>query len=402
MKRPAEWVYKASLFLTGQALSLFGSSIVSYAVVWHITLKTSSAGLMAIAILCNFLPQVFISLFAGVWADRYNRKTIIILSDLFIAAVTLPIAVLLIGGMKSFTAIFALSALRSVGAGLQTPAVSALLPQLVPQEKLMRVNGINSALNSAMMLLSPAVGGLMLGTVGFAYTLLIDVVTALSAVAIMLFIKVKRHLEANEDTPALSQLKNGLLYTKNHPILGKLLIFYTLFFFLITPAAFLTPVMVERSFGPEIWRLTANEIVWTAGSLLGGIGISLWGGFQNRLKTMALSSVGFGVTFALLGIARNFYVYLAIMLISGIFMPVFGTAETVLIQENVEESMLGRVFSVVQIIVSATMPLGMVVFGPLGDVISIESILIVTGLCLTLLSPFMLLIKVPKNNKADG
>jgi DHA3 family macrolide efflux protein-like MFS transporter len=390
IKQPTNWSYKAFIFLTGQALSLFGSSIVGYAVIWYITLETSSASLMTIAILCSFLPQVPISLFAGVWADRYNRKLMIILSDLFTAAVTLLMAILLLGGVKAFSIIFIMSALRSIGAGLQMPAVGAILPQIVPTEKLTRVNGINAALNSALMLVSPALGGVLLGTIGLSYTLLVDVVTAAMAVGIMLLLQVEKHKRTEETHSAVAELKNGLQYIKNHPLLWKLLIFYALFFFLIAPAAFLTPIMIERSFGPEIWRLSANEMAWTFGSLVGGIIISLWGGFPNRLATMALSAAGFGITFALLGTARNFYLYLLIMLISGIFMPIFSTAETVLIQESAEESMLGRVFSIIQIIASTIMPLGMVVFGPLGDVVSIESILIGTGLCLTLLAPFIL------------
>jgi len=398
MKQSDNWVYKAFIFLTSQTLSLFGSSVVAYAVIWYITLETSSASLMTILVLCSFLPQILISLFAGVWADRYNRKAIIILSDSFTALATLALVVLWFNGIRSFTVIFVISALRSVGAGLQMPAVGAILPQIVPMEKLTKVNGINSALNSTLMLLSPALGGILLGTVGFSYTLLVDVVTAFLAVSIMLFLKVERHVRTNESASAFAQLKNGLLYTKNHPLLWKLMIFYTLFFFLITPAAFLTPLLVERSFGGEVWRLTANEMSWSLGSLLGGVIISFWGGFRNRLATMALASAGFGVTFALLGTADHFYLYLLIMVISGIFMPIFSTAETVLIQESVEESMLGRVFSIVQIIASSVMPLGMVIFGPLGDMVSIESILIGTGSLLALLSPFILACK-PKQDR---
>jgi len=387
------WQRKAALFLTSQMISIFGTSVVAYAVIWYITLETSSASLMTILIVCTFLPQVLISLIAGVWADRYNRKKLIIISDLFTAIVTLVLAICFISGSKSFTLIFVAAALRSLGAGIQTPAVSAILPQIVPMEKLTKVNGINNALISATTLLSPAVGGIMLSTMGFSYTLLIDVFTAIIAVVIFTFIKVKKHACSEEVDSIFKELKKGLLYTKNHPLLSKLLFFYILFFFLVAPAAFLTPLMVARSFGPEVWRLTLNEMFWSGGAVLGGVVISFWGGFKNKLSTMALSTAAFGITIALMGVAKDFWLYLVIILLSGIFMPIFSTAETVLIQENVEENMMGRVFSIVQIIITAAMPLGMLVFGPLGDMIPIEYLLIGTGICMALLTPSILRVR---------
>lgn len=393
MQTTDNWQRKAALFLTSQMISIFGTSVVAYAVIWYITLETSSASLMTILIVCTFLPQVLISLIAGVWADRYNRKKLIIISDLFTAIVTLVLAICFISGSKSFTLIFVAAALRSLGAGIQTPAVSAILPQIVPMEKLTKVNGINNALISATTLLSPAVGGIMLSTMGFSYTLLIDVFTAIIAVVIFTFIKVKKHACSEEVDSIFKELKKGLLYTKNHPLLSKLLFFYILFFFLVAPAAFLTPLMVARSFGPEVWRLTLNEMFWSGGAVLGGVVISFWGGFKNKLSTMALSTAAFGITIALMGVAKDFWLYLVIILLSGIFMPIFSTAETVLIQENVEENMMGRVFSIVQIIITAAMPLGMLVFGPLGDMIPIEYLLIGTGICMALLTPSILRVR---------
>ncbi len=385
------WQAKAAIFLTSQMVSMFGSSVVGYAVIWYITLETSSSWLMTVSILCSFLPQIVISLFAGVWADRYNRKLIIMLSDLFIAGSTLVLALLFLAGVRSLPIIFVVTALRSLGSGMQAPAVSAILPQIIPTDKLTRVNGLNNALSSALQLLSPAVGGVLLGTMGLGAAMFVDVISALLAVCILLFLKVEHQPREQAQQSALNQLRQGLRYTKSHPLLSRLLILFAVYFFFVTPAAFLTPVMIARSFGEEVWRLTANEMLWTAGSLLGGLIISAWGGFKNRLATFTLSCAGFGVTFALLGLATNFYVYLAVMFVSGIFMPIATTVETVLIQETVEEDMLGRVFSIVQIIITASMPLGMLLFGPLGDMVPIEWLLIASGSILVLISPFALL-----------
>ncbi|MEG2198964.1 MAG: MFS transporter, partial [Anaerovorax sp.] len=98
----SNWKRRIAVFIISQTITLFGSSIVSFAVVWYITLKTSSGSLMMISVLCNFLPQILISLFAGVFADQYNRKWLIIGSDLFIAAVTLLLAILMSSGHESW------------------------------------------------------------------------------------------------------------------------------------------------------------------------------------------------------------------------------------------------------------------------------------------------------------
>lgn len=397
------WKPRAVIFLSSQILSLFGSSVVGFAVVWYITLETGSATLMTLSIVSSFLPQIMISLFAGVWADRYNRKMLIIFADLLTAAATLVLVIYFLMGHESFTLIFAISGIRSIGAGIQMPAVGAILPQIVPMDKLTKVNGINSALTSAMMLLSPAVAGILLGTAGFGYTLLVDVITAALAVFILSFLKVRKYEKKQEENlqeGTIAELKGGIRYTRKHPFIGRLLVFYAIFFFMVSPAAFLTPIMIARSFGEEVWRLTANEIAWTMGAILGGVIVAWWGGFDSKIKTLAISSLGFGVTFILLGLSTNFIFYLGVMFAAGIFLPFFSTAETVLILENVEEHMLGRVYSIVQIIISAVMPLGMILFGPLGDLISIESIMIGTGICIMLLTPFIWRTKV--NGKGEN
>ncbi len=350
---------------------------------------------MTILILCTFLPQIIITLFAGVFADRCNRKWMIILADIFIAMVTLCLALFMAFGYTSWWLLFFVSALRSMGSGVQAPCVSAILPQLVPESQLMRITGINTTISSVSMLASPAVGGVLLGIWGLQSALFFDVITAFIGTSIFIFLKVPDYERMTTQKESLwhtvlNDLKEGLTYVKNHELIRKLLMFYGLFFFLVTPAAFLSPLLVERTFGNEVWMLTANEISWSIGGVIGGIIISVWCGFKNKIFSMAISCLGFGICFALLGLATNLWVYLGVMLVSGLFMPLYSTAETVLIQENVEEGMLGRVFSLISIIITAIMPLGMIVFGPLSDLFSIQAMMVITG-TITIILGFYLL-----------
>lgn len=372
------------LFLISQNVSLFGSAVVGYAIIWYITLETSSGVWLMLTTICSMLPQVFVSLWGGVWADRYDRKMLIMLSDAFIAVSTLGLAIAFWLGFTRIELLLVVSVVRSVGAGIQMPAVNAIYPQLVPQENLTRVQGINQTLSSVLMLLAPAVGGVVLGTMDLAWAFMIDVVTASAAILILRLIVVSRVERSEEPASLLDELKKGVRYAFGNPLLKGIIICYGFSFFLITPAAVLTPLMIERSFGGEVWRLTANEIVWTVGSFVGGIAVSLYGNIKNKILTIALCLVAFGISFTLLGLAGSFVLYLLVMGISGFFMPIIATAETVFIQEITAPQMMGRVFSIIQIITSAAMPLAILLFGPLADVVPVETLLIISGILLAL------------------
>ena len=151
------WKRNIILFLSSQTISLFGSSLVQYAIMWYITLNTKSGMMMTLYILCGFIPTFILSPVAGVWADRYNRKLLIMLADGMIATVTLVLALLFLLGYDATWLLFVISAVRALGTGVQTPAVSAILPQIVPSDKLTKVNGTNGSLQAVIMFVSPIV-----------------------------------------------------------------------------------------------------------------------------------------------------------------------------------------------------------------------------------------------------
>jgi len=376
------WKRKVALFLSSQAISLLGSALVQYAIIWYITLNTKSGQMMTISAIFSFLPQILISLFAGVWADRYSRKRLIILSDMLIATSTLILAIIFLMGYKDIWLLFVVSGIRSFGSGIQHPAVNAMVPQIVPQDKLAKVNGINGTSLTLILLVSPALSGALLSFATIEAIFFIDVVTAMIAVSIMAVLKVPLHRKAIEKQQIgyLDDLKSGFRYTREHPFVRSLLGFYLVFFFLVTPVAFLTPLLVARTFGEEVWRLTMNEMFYFAGSIVGGIAFTTWSGFKNRVHTMTAAALSFGVLTALLGVSSIFWFYLLIMFLEGVGMPYFSNPLTVLLQEKVDTDMQGRVFSMLQIVSSTAMPLGMLVFGPLADIVSIELLLVVSGI----------------------
>ncbi|MEW4153198.1 MFS transporter [Bacillus thuringiensis] len=386
------WKTKIILFLTAQTISLFGSSLVQYAIIWYITLTTSSGVMLTISTVCGFLPQIAISLFAGVWIDRYDRKKMIMLSDGIIAIATLVLAILFLTGYKSIWLLFIVLLIRSAGTGVQTPAVNALIPQIVPKEYLMKVNGINSSITSLIMFLSPAASATILSIASIETTFFIDVITAMIGISIMFIIQVEGHVNVeNKQKSNLQGIKEGFSYLKENVFIKRLIVLLIIVMILISPAAFLTPLMVTRSFGAEMWRLTASEMTFSAAA--GGVLIAAWGGFRNRMYTTALACALYGLLMIGLGIAPIFIMYLVFNFLIGITMPCFNTPVTVLLQEKVEPSMHGRMFSLVQIANSCALPLGMIIFGPLSDMLSVEILLIYAGIFVLFCAMYIVLSK---------
>ncbi len=380
------WKKKTALFLSSQSISMFGSMLVQFAIIWHITLTTKSGAILTISTLSAFLPQIIISLFAGVWADRYHRKFLIIAADLLTAVSTLILAVFFLLGYRELWLIFLVSGIRSLGAGIQMPAVGAFLPQIVPTDKLLRVNSINGTIQPFIMLVSPIISGVLLSFSRLEAIFFIDVVTALLAVGLLLFLQVPPHKKAAaaQKTGYLDDLKAGLDYVWQERTIKTLFIFFAFIFFLVVPVAFLTPLLVTRSFGDDVWRLTANEVTFFAGSIIGGMVMTAWGGFNNRFRTIGLACIVWAFLFTALGLSKDFTVYLVFMFLAGIPMPIWSASTTTLLQELVRPDMQGRVFGVQQLIMNTIMPVGMLVFGPIADKITIEVLLVLSSALMAL------------------
>lgn len=378
---PAGWQKKTALFLSSQNLSMFGSMLVQYAIIWHITLTTQSGATLTIATIASFLPQILISLFAGVWADRYNKKFLIIASDALTAISTLVLALFFLYGYRELWLIYLVSGIRSIGSGIQAPAVNALLPRIVPVDRLMKVNSINSTIQPFIMIISPVLAGALMSIAPLEVLFFIDTTTAALAIGLMLLLQVPHFMKSNSEQAAsyLTDLKAGIAYINCHRPIRRLFVFFGITFFLITPVVFLTPLLVTRSFGDEVWRLTANEVTFFGGSILGGVIMTWWGGFSNRFRTIGLSCVVWGLLFAALGLSRSFPIYLLFMVLSGIPMPFFNATTITLLQEMVKPDLHGRVFGVQGLITNIVMPVGMLIFGPLADRVSIELLMVITS-----------------------
>lgn len=400
--QPRRWVKLTVLFLGGQAISLFGSSLVQFALLWYVTMGTQSGSMVTIATVVGFVPMMILAPFGGMWADRLNRRYLIAAADGLVALSTLALLLAFVSGHRGYALVFIAMAIRAFGGGVQGPAVGALLPQIVPAHHLGAVNGYNASIQAAVNLVAPMVAGALFAFASIEWILVIDLATAAIGIGILLlFVKVPAHAAALE-SPAQSgwmDLREGALYVHRHTFLRRIIGYFALSNFLVAPVAFLTPLQVTRTFANDPQYLAAVEVAFAVGMLIGGIAIGAWGGFSSRVTTVGVAILLLGVLTIALGVPITFSVYCVWMFLAGLVLPSLNTPAITMLQIAVDERFMGRVFSIATMISVGAMPLAMVIFGPLSDHISIESILIATGGLTAVLGIALLLDKAAHANE---
>jgi DHA3 family macrolide efflux protein-like MFS transporter len=392
------WKNKVTVFLVGQTITTFGSLLVQYALLWHLTLTTKSGVVLALAAVFGFLPQAVVSIFAGVWADRVNRKVMIILSDSTIALATLGLAFFMLSGVNDLWLIFLVMAVRSVGAGIQMPAISALIPQIVPTDKLMRVNGINSSVQSSLLIIGPVAAAGIYSTVSLAAILFVDVVTAVIGLSLLATIAVPTlSRAASNDKPSyFTDLKEGLNYIFSHELVRWVMVIYSIVFLLVVAPSNLSPLMLVRTFGSDVWLLTVLELSFGIGMVAGGALMAIFASKMDRLGLMVGTSILFGVLAVVMGFTTNLILFYTLFFLIGLAVPAFSTSSMTLLQETVEPERQGRVFGFVGIVMALAMPIGMAVLGPLADIVSVEILLIATGALTVLIAVVAVLLPAGK------
>lgn len=301
------WKENIAYLLASQAISSIGTMLVQYAIIWHVTLSTKSGTMVGLMSCIGILPMVMVMPFAGALADHYNRKRTAIIADSCVAISSLILALMLFvnSGMENeLFLLLGVTFIRSVGQGFQTPAISAIIPQITQKEYLVRVNGIDQMIQAIMMLASPALAATLLAILPLAGILMIDFVTAVVGITTMI-IKVKVPVIEMAGAKKIQLFKDtmvGVKYLRIHKILLFLIIVGFMGSVLSTPASNLAQLQITRNFHDSLWKLSAIEIGFASGMLLGGSIMSIWSGLKNKIKTVALGYSLMIIPFILLGV----------------------------------------------------------------------------------------------------
>jgi len=275
-----------------------------------------------------------------------------------------------------------MSVIRSIGAGIQTPAVNAVIPRLSANDELMRYNGINAAMQSLVQFLAPAVAGVILTASTLTTALMIDVLTAAVGVGLLACMKLPKPTAEKNDSAVQSDIKKGIHYAFHRKSVFHTLIYYSLFVFFTVPAGYLSGLLVTRLFGDTYWYLTAVELVGFGGMMAGGLLMSFWGGFKKHKFTLSAGLLVFGVMAGGMGFARSLILYFILMAIYGVALTTVQTTITTVLQLKAEETMHGRVFGLMSALYCVCYPAGMAIFGPLADKLPLQWSMIFSGAAL--------------------
>jgi len=233
------------LFWSGQLVSLLGSSVAGFVIIWWITVQTESAVYLSIASLVGFTPIVVLSPLAGVFADRWNRKGLIATVDFLQALTTVALIFLFWSNVISIWLILMLLGLRGVFQAFHMPTVSAIVPTMVPKEKLSRMNGLNFLFTGAVNLVGPIVAALLLEFWEISQILWIDAVTFLIAIVPLLYVSIPSVRKKQENSSFRREFSEGLAFIRNGRGFLPLIILSTALNFLIAPLDTLLPYFVR-------------------------------------------------------------------------------------------------------------------------------------------------------------
>jgi MFS transporter, DHA3 family, macrolide efflux protein len=365
---------------TGQAFSLFGSNLVQFALIWHITAATGSATILAIASMVGMLPQVLLGPFAGALVDRWNRRLVIMVSDAIIALFSLLLAILFYTGTAQIWQILVIMAIRSLGGAFHWPAMQASTSLMVPHSQLARIAGMNQALMGTMGIVAPPLGALLLSFMPVGGILLIDVSTAAIAIFAISLVRIPQpaRLQVTAGTglrPLIEDMKIGFRYIARWPGLLALGGLAMIINFLVTPAFSLIPILVTRHFGGEAIQLGIINSSFSVGFVIGGLALSAWGGFKKKIYTsfMGLAGMGIGIMIAGSAPSNLFYVGLAGMAIAGIMNPIANGPLFAIFQASIAPEMQGRVLSLISSTAGLISPLSLLVAGPIADALGIQT-----------------------------
>jgi DHA3 family macrolide efflux protein-like MFS transporter len=401
------WKTRFFTIWSGQALSILGSQLVQFALIWHLTVQTGSATVLATASLVGMLPNVVLGPFIGTLVDRWNRRWIMLLADSLVALATVVLAVLFALNIVEIWHIYAIIFIRSLASTFHGNAMNASTSLMVPVEQLTRIQGLNQLLNGGLNVVAAPLGALLLGMLPMQGILSIDVITALFAILPLAFIHVpqpeRNALDAEKST-VWTDFKAGLRYMISWPgllIIGLMMVGIN---FMIIPAFSLLPLMIKDYFGGSAIHLSWVESAMGAGMIVGGALLGLWGGFSRKILTSLVGLMGMGAGTLILALAPASAIFLAVggALLVGLMTPITMGPFFAIIQSKVEPDMQARVFSLLSSVGTGIAPLGLMIAGPVADRVGIQAWFLLGGILCIFMAVTGLFIPAVMNMEKQG
>lgn len=387
MESIINWKRQFVVIYTGQAFSILGSAAVQFAIIWWLTVQTESAVTLTIASVVAFLPNMLIGPFAGVWVDRYNRRTVMIAADGLVAvsSAILGVAFWLVPTPPIWF-IYLVLFLRGLGSTFHGPAMQAAIPMFVPADMLTKAGGWGNMIQSISNMMGPVLGAALMSFVPIAAIMIVDILGAAFAIVCLLFVIIPDIPQSNEKMSVLYDMKQGFMAMKaNKPLMA---VFFPMVFMTILymPLGALFPLLVRVHFLGEAWHNGIVEFVFAGGLLLSSLVIGVCGGMKKRflMASLAIGLMGLATLVSGALPTSGFWIFTICCFFLGASGTFMNVPVMAYIQESIAPEMMGKVFSLLMTAMTLSMPIGLLVAGPVVEVVGVNTWFFWTGVALLL------------------
>lgn len=386
---------------TGQAISQLTSSILQMAIVWYIITETNSSNIVALSGIVGFLPQGVLGFFIGVYIDRFDRKKIMIISDLLIASASLSLSVSGFFGEISIPLIMIVLFIRSVGTAFHVPSFQAITPLIVSKDELPKYSGYSQTLQSISLLLSPVLASFFFSIWSLQAIVMLDVLGAIIGVFTLCIVtipKIKIDFE-NTKINIILEMKEGIATLKKNKLFNFMLL-GAAFSIVYIPIFVLYPMMILSYFGKNQWYAGAIEVVFAIGMLIGSLVLSVTGGGKRKIITIAFFCFIIGISLSTSGIlGKNMFIGFALCsTLLGVATPFYQGLQVVVFQQKIQEEYLGRVMSLSGSLMAIGTPIGIGLSGVISDKIGVENFFLYSGIIIVFISILYLTIQTSEKN----
>jgi DHA3 family macrolide efflux protein-like MFS transporter len=355
----------------GQIVSILATNMSAFAITIWVFQKTGSATTLGLMQVFFITPFLIISPIAGVMVDRHNRKSMMMVSDLLAGLATVSILVLQYFGVLEVWHLYIAATFQGLGNAFQWPAYSAAITTMIPKEQYGRANGMMSLMEMGPGVFAPLLAGALLPLIGLTGILSIDVATFLLAILVLLAVHIPQPKRSEESMQAQGNIWKeaafGFQYIFARPsLLGLQMVFF--FGNLCAGIAFtvLAPMVLLRT-GNNSVSLGLVQSAGAIGGIIGGVAMSIWGGFKRRVHGVLAGWIVSGFFFALVGLSTWLPFWIGAMALSTLLVPLVNGSNQAIWQSKVPPDMQGRVFSARRLIAWMTNPISPLIAGTLAD-----------------------------------
>lgn len=356
----------------GQVVSLLGASMTRFAITIWAWQETGQATALALVGVFTFAPAVLLSPLAGALVDRWNRKLVMMLSDLTAGMATVALLALYLSGHLQVWHLYVLGAWSGAFSAFQFPAYSAAISTMLPPKQYARASGMLALADAISGIAAPVLAGLLLAVIGVAGIFVIDIVTFTVAIAALLAVAIPQPPPSAEGLAARGTLRRDALYGFRfilmRPALLRLQLLFTAVNFTATFGMVVAAPMVLARTGSDQLALASVHSAMGAGGVLGGLLLSVWGGPRRRIHGVLVGMAAGGLLGTLpLGLAQSLPWWMAAAFVNAATIPLLNGSNQAIWQSKVPPDVQGRVFAARRFIAQATAPLAMLLAGPVAD-----------------------------------